>query len=109
MSDETHVTPHVTPIGAYLAVFATLGVLTAVTVAAAFIDLGALNTIVALVIAAVKATLVMLIFMHLRWSGRLVALYAVVGFVFLAILIGLTYSDIVTRGWLPPVYLPPAG
>ena len=85
---------------AYYVVFAVLIVLTAVTVAVAYLDLEPLNTVAALGIAAVKALLVLLYFMHLRYSGRLVWLFAAAGFVFLALLIGLMLGDVVSRGWL---------
>jgi cytochrome c oxidase subunit 4 len=81
-------------------VFAALLGLTAVTVAVAFVDLGALNTVVAMTIAVVKGLLVMLFFMHLRGSEKLVWLYAAAGFAWLAVLILLTMSDIVSRAWL---------
>jgi cytochrome c oxidase subunit 4 len=76
-------------------------VLTAVTVAVAYYDLGPLNTIVALSIAVTKATLVILYFMHVRYSTRLTKLVVVGGFVWLALLIGLTMADVVSRGWIP--------
>jgi cytochrome c oxidase subunit 4 len=87
-------------LGSYFAVFAALLGLTAVTVAVAFVDLGALNTVVAMTIAVVKGLLVMLFFMHLRGSEKLVWLYAAAGFAWLAVLILLTMSDIVSRAWL---------
>jgi len=92
---------HVTSKGIYYAIFATLIVLTLVTIGVARIDLGPLNTIVALTIAVTKAVLVVLFFMHLRYSTRLTKLVVVAGFVWLAILIGLTMSDVLTRGWIP--------
>jgi cytochrome c oxidase subunit 4 len=86
----------------YFAVFAALIVFTLVTVAVAYQDLGALNTIVALTIAAFKALLVLLYFMHLRYSSRLTWIFAATGFVWLALIIGLTMSDVVSRGWIGP-------
>jgi cytochrome c oxidase subunit 4 len=70
---------------------------TAITVAAAYLDLGPLNTVVALAIACTKATLVVLFFMHVKYSSRLT--WAVVfGSVFwLFILLALTYNDYLTR------------
>ena len=85
----------------YVAVFVTLLVLTATTTAVAFVDLGPWNTVVALGIAFIKATLVVLIFMHVRWSTRLTQIVVVGGLFWLAILIGLTLSDFATRDWLP--------
>ena len=91
---------HVVPIKIYFAIFAALMVLTASTVWVAFLDLGALNTFVALGIAIIKATLVILFFMHVKYSSKLTWLVVASGFVFLAILLAFTMSDIVSRGWL---------
>ena len=92
---------HIVPVRYYVFVFVALLILTATTTAVAFVDLGPGNTIVALVIAFVKATLVALIFMHLKWSPRLTRLAVVGGLFWLAILLALTFSDFATRGWLP--------
>lgn len=91
---------HVMPVGKYIAVFLTLLVLTAVTVYVAFLDLGPLNNIVALTIAVTKGTVVVLYFMHAKYSTRLTKLIIVSGFLWLLILIGFTLSDFVSRGWL---------
>ena len=87
----------------YFAVFSALLVFTAVTVAVAYLDLGALNTVVALTIAAFKALLVLMYFMHLRYSSRLTWVFAATGFVWLALIIGLTMSDVISREWIGPV------
>lgn len=92
---------HVAPKSMYYAVFAALMVGTAITVAAAFVDLGALNNVVMLAIAITKATLVVLYFMHVRWSSRLTWVVAASGFFWLLILFGLTMQDYLTRGWVP--------
>ena len=91
---------HVVSIKLYVAIFLTLMVLTAITVAVAFVDLGALNTVVALGVAVTKATLVILFFMHVKYSSRLTWLWVASGFVFLAIMLAFTMADIVSRGWL---------
>ena len=75
-------------------------VLTAITVAVAFVDLGPLNNVVMLGIAITKATLVVLFFMHVKYSTRLIPLVAASGFFCLLILFGLTMQDYLTRGWL---------
>lgn len=98
MSDDTHAGS--ASLGSYFAVFAVLLVLTAITVAVAYVDLGPLNTVVAMTIAVVKGLLVMLFFMHLRGSEKLVWLYAGAGFAWLLLLILLTMNDIVSRAWL---------
>jgi cytochrome c oxidase subunit 4 len=84
----------------YFTVFAVLMVLTWLTVQVAFHDLGRLNALLALAIAVIKATFVVLFFMHVRESTRLTKVVVVSGFLWLAILIALTMSDYLTRGWL---------
>jgi cytochrome c oxidase subunit 4 len=83
----------------YLQVFAALMVLTATTVWVAFVDWGALNTVIALVIAVTKALLVILIFMHVRYSSQLTRIVISAGIFWLLLLIALTLSDYLTRGW----------
>jgi len=91
---------HVVSTRTYYAIFITLMLLTAITVGVATLDLGRFNVVAALAIAVVKATLVLLYFMHLRYSPRLTWLIVSVAFVWLLILIGLTMSDELTRAWL---------
>ena len=93
---------HVTSPAVYLAIFAALMVLTALTVWVAFQDLGPLNDVVALTIAITKASLVILNFMHVRHSTGLTKLVVVAGFFWLMILIAITLSDYLTRGWIHP-------
>ena len=90
---------HVVPLPVYFAVFTTLLVLTAVTASVAYVDLGRLNVFVALTIAIVKASLVLLYFMHLRYSSRLTLLMVGIALFWLWIMILLTMGDIATRGW----------
>lgn len=92
---------HIVPKKVYFLVFAVLLALTALTTSVAFIDLGPLNTVAALVIAVVKALLVILFFMHIKYSPRLTRLVVVAGFFWLAILLTLTLSDYRTRNWTP--------
>jgi cytochrome c oxidase subunit 4 len=94
-------TERVVPKKIYFLVFSALIVLTLTTVRVATIDLGPLNTIVALVIAACKATLVILFFMHVRYGKKLIWLVVASGLMWLALLIGLTLADFVSRPWLP--------
>ncbi len=91
---------HVAPIGLYFAVYAGLLVLTAATVIAAFVHLGPMNDVVALAIAMTKAGLVVLYFMHVRWSSRLVALLLGAALFGLLYLMAGGLSDYVTRGLL---------
>jgi cytochrome c oxidase subunit IV len=90
---------HVVPVPVYLTIFALLCVLTGATVWAAGHDFGALNTPIALGIASAKASLVVLYFMHVKYSPRLVTLMVSAGFVFLALLILFTMSDYASRPW----------
>jgi cytochrome c oxidase subunit IV len=82
----------------YLLIGIALLVLTATTVGAAFINLGAFNPVVALLIATIKATLVVLFFMHVKGaSEKLTGAVVVSGFFFLAILLSLSLADYLTR------------
>jgi cytochrome c oxidase subunit 4 len=84
----------------YYGVFLALMVGTALTVLVAFYDLGALNNVLMLGIAMTKALLVILFFMHVRWSTRLTWVVVASGFFWLLILFGLTMQDYLTRGWV---------
>ena len=87
----------------YLAVFAALIALTGLTTGIAFINLGRIGNIaVALTIAVAKTVLVMLYFMHLRYSSRLTMLFAGAGIFWLGIMLVLTLSDYISRGWVGP-------
>jgi len=92
-------TDHIVPTRIYYTIFAVLMLCTYLTVQIAVFDLGALNSIAALAIAVFKATLVVLFFMHVKYSTRLT--WAVVlGSVFwLGILLALTMGDYLTRAW----------
>jgi cytochrome c oxidase subunit 4 len=92
---------HAVSRSAYFAVFAALMILTVITVYAAFIDMGQLNTIVAMTIACAKALLVVLYFMHARHAGKLIWVMLGSGILWLAILLVLTMMDYASRGWLP--------
>ena len=92
---------HVVSQKMYLMVFGALMVLTLVTVGVALLDLGALNVVAALVIAMVKATLVVLFFMHVKYSKRIIPLVILGSMLWLIILIGLTMTDFLSRDWLP--------
>ena len=91
---------HVDSVKTYALVFAGLIVLTVVTTAVAFKDLGPFSVVVALAIAVCKMLLVALFFMHVRHSSRLTKLVVLAGVLWLAIMIGFTLSDVATRGWL---------
>ncbi len=90
---------HIVSPKVYVIIFALLLVGTATTVWASYVDLGILNPIIALAIACAKATLVVLFFMHVKYSSKLTRLTIFAGlFLFLA-LIGMTLSDYISRAW----------
>jgi cytochrome c oxidase subunit 4 len=91
---------HVAPKSMYYLVFMALMVGTILTVVAAKFDMGPLNNIVMLTIACTKATLVILFFMHVRWSSRLTWVVAMSGFFWLLILFSLGMADFMSRGWI---------
>jgi cytochrome c oxidase subunit 4 len=91
---------HVAPKSLYYTVFIALIIGTGLTVLAAEIDLGALNNVVMIAIAGTKALLVILFFMHVRWSTRLTWVVAGSGFFWLLILFGITMADYMSRGWV---------
>jgi cytochrome c oxidase subunit 4 len=99
--------PHVLPLKTYLTVFGILMVLTGVTVAIAFVDLGGFlnfgNLATALGIAAVKCVVVVLFFMHLKYSSRLTWLVAGSVLLWLFIALVFTLADYASRQWLPGV------
>lgn len=97
---------HVVPVRVYAAVFTSLMVLTTLTVWVAFQSLSdPWNDVIALTIAVCKATVVVLFFMHVRYSTRLTTLVVLTAGLFLMILLGLTLSDFFSRGWLVPYAL----
>ena len=97
---EAHGHGHIAPLPLYFGVFLALLAGTAATTAIAFVDLGPFNNVVAIGIAGIKATLVILFFMHMRWSTRMVPVVWVSGLFWLLIMLTLTLADYFTRGWL---------
>jgi cytochrome c oxidase subunit IV len=89
---------HISPKSTYYAIFTALMVLTAVTVAVAFVNLGSFNFPVAIGIAITKATLVILFFMHAKYSSRLTKLFVGTAFFFLFVLLSLSLTDYLSRG-----------
>ena len=92
--------------GTYYAVFAFLMVMLFLTVGAWWIDeykfpLGAWSIPIAVGIAVVKAVAIVLIFMHVKFSSKLVQIFACTGIVFMGIMFVLTFNDYLTRGWVP--------
>ena len=96
MSENEH-TEHIVSPGTYLAIILTLLALTGITVFAAFVDLGRFNIVVALLIATIKATLVVLIFMHAKYAPERTKLVIIAGVFWLALLLFMTLSDYASR------------
>jgi cytochrome c oxidase subunit IV len=93
---------HVVPRKVYFTIFAILICMTVLTTWVAALDIAApWNTVVAMAIAIFKASLVILFFMHVKYSSNLTRAAVVAGFFWLAILMVLTLSDILTRNWIP--------
>ena len=99
MSTEEH-RQHVISTSIYVGIWAILMVLTATTVFASFIELGDWNIVLALTIASIKATLVVLFFMHLYYSSKLTKVTMIAAIFFLFLLLALSMTDYLTRGWL---------
>ncbi len=94
---ENNGSHHIVSPGMYLTIILTLMALTGLTVAAAFVDLGKFNIVVALAIATAKATLVVLFFMHAKYTPRRTQLVIIAGIFWLAILLFMTMSDYISR------------
>ena len=95
---------HVVTKKTYYAIFSALLVGTALTVVMAFVNLHNFNIIVAMLIAGVKASLVILFFMHVKYTTRLTKLFVSIGFIWLFIMIAITMTDYLTRDWM--TYVP---
>ncbi len=90
---------HIVPVRTYVIIFGLLMLGTYLTVQAAFLDLGAFNTPIALAIAIAKATVVVLYFMHVKYSPRLTWVVVIGSVFWLAILLIMTFGDYATRAW----------
>ena len=105
MSSEEH-RQHVIPIGVYVGIWAILMFLTGLTVFVSFLELHDWNIVLALVIATIKGTLVVLFFMHLFYSSKLTKVTVIAALFFLFLLLSLSMTDYLTRGWLTnPLHL----
>ena len=96
-SKSAHAEPHITGYLTYFLVWLALTILTVITIWVSYIDFGVLNIIVALSIASVKASLVALFFMHLKYEDTMTWVFALYPLGLLALLIGLTISDVFYR------------
>jgi cytochrome c oxidase subunit 4 len=92
--------PHVVPKRVYFLVFFTLIVMTWVTAYISTVDLGKWNIFVALAIAIFKASIVVLFFMHVRYSSRMTKMIVCCGIFWLLLLLFITMTDIWTRSWM---------
>ena len=93
-------TSHLAPISMYVGIWAALMIGTGLTVFAASLELHVFNIVLALVIATIKGTLVVLFFMHLRYSTKLTMVTVVAALFFLIIMFSLSMTDYLTRAWL---------
>lgn len=91
---------HIIPKRTSYTIYAVLMICTYLTWQIAYFDLGPLNTIAALTIAVLKAVLVVLFFMHAKYSSRLTWVVVLGGVFWLGILLTLTLSDYLTRRWM---------
>jgi cytochrome c oxidase subunit 4 len=99
VNDPEHAEHHIVGPGQYTIVWVSLLFLTGVTVGAALLELGVFNPIVAVGIACVKAMIVVLFFMHVAYSSRLVKFTCFAGFFTFLVLITMTLSDYISRAW----------
>jgi cytochrome c oxidase subunit 4 len=99
MSDHNDNEHHIVSPWIYLAIVGALLVLTATTVAASYVEMGVFNPIVALGIAVIKAMLVVLFFMHVKYSTKLTKLTVGAGVFTFLVLVGMTLADYMTRAW----------
>ena len=100
---DNHGLGHIVPVPVYLKVFAALVCLTIITVLVARVDFGAMNIIVAMFIASIKATLVALFFMHLKWEDKFTWVFAILPLFLLFLLIGGVFIDNPFRGKVEPL------
>lgn len=98
-SEPTHHEHHIVSPKLYLAIGGALIVLTAATTAISYVELGVFNAVVALAIACMKATLVVLFFMHIKYSSKLTKLTVAAGFFTFLVLITMTMTDYISRAW----------
>ncbi len=86
----------------YVGVFLALAIFTITTYSVAMIDLGPFNALVAIVIAMIKSMLVILFFMHVKYSPKMTKVTIFAGFCFLLILLTLSMTDYISRPWTGP-------
>lgn len=99
MSEPTHHEHHIVSPKVYGVIFGLLLICTASTVGASYLELGTFNAVVALGIAVIKAVLVVLFFMHVKYSSKLTKLTVAAGFFTFIVLITMTLTDYISRAW----------
>lgn len=102
METKVHTGGHITGYGTYVWIWVALIVLTGITVTASYIHFGTFNLVIALVIASLKASLVALYFMHLKFEDKITWVFFLYPLVLLALLIGLSMSDVFFRTPVSP-------
>ncbi|MFA6240849.1 MAG: cytochrome C oxidase subunit IV family protein [Candidatus Hydrogenedentales bacterium] len=90
---------HVVPPTVYMKAAVALAVLMALTIIAAFVNMGSLNPVVAMTISVAKAVVIVLFFMNVKYSSRLTWVFVGGGFFWLLILFGMLMPDYVSRSW----------
>lgn len=98
-SEPTHHADHIVTPGVYLVIGTCLLILTAATAGISYVDLGVFNAVVALAIACLKGSLVVLFFMHIKYSSRLTKLTVAAGFFTFLVLLTMTMTDYISRAW----------
>jgi cytochrome c oxidase subunit 4 len=99
VTNPEHAPHHVVTPFTYSIVFVTLLIFTGLTVVAAYVDLGIFNPVVALAIASIKAVIVILFFMHVKYQSKLIKMTVGAGFFTFFALITMTLSDYISRAW----------
>lgn len=99
VTNPEHAEPHIVTPMTYTIIFGTLLAFTGITVGAAFVDLGIMNPVIALGIACIKATIVILFFMHVLYQSKLVKMTVAAGFFTFLVLITMTLTDYMSRAW----------
>lgn len=99
VTNPEHAEHHVVTPFTYGIVFVTLLIFTGLTVIAAYIDLGIFNPVVALAIATIKAVIVIMFFMHIKYQSKLIKMTVAAGFFTFFGLVAMTLSDYITRAW----------
>ena len=102
--DHAHGDHHVCDTKTFLAILIALLFLTFVTVAVSFFDFGSANMLIAMLVASVKATLVMAVFMHLMWDTAINKLFFLCSFLFLGLLFLFIFADLIGRSSLVPLH-----